>query len=599
MSGDSLLPYHTAQSSTGVGLFNTTTGKLQQQLHKGEYDMFKDAPVFESDFIQITKRGDLLDVHNCVCMVTVGITSSSPVLPLPDTMLLARWATGCDEHAEHSQAAKGKSHEAAKTLELTRLLPLTLVSISTHNREKQQLRVKFATGRSWYLQLCAPLDAQEDLFTSWEELIYLLRPPVESHSRTYAVPAWDMICMPVFEEQDGGRSPAVEDFQVMWDQDQVSICSLHTCSELAGATSAAFAGGEEIQLDSHKPDTMPDVATAKAKPTVLDKASASRATTKAETAGVAGGTAAGALSVAVIKSPAPEEQSTATAATASNGPGGSKTSIATGGSPRTSLRSRKTVLRTIQGMLAGAANYSGYASSTSTSLSPEAGMTVVGAEPTSKTVEGRADEEDEGTLISTLPQEGKVSEQDGSSQRVSQARKGRRERREHWGEDRALTRPLLCSSVESHHKAARNKTIQKAAGPCSGGRRATRDNQKDKGHGSPGVSEQGTAHKGIGHAPITESRTSHKSGRSLSTASSGPSTERLSRISSFFRNVRASLTAKPVASSRDKYVSILAKPVEGTRMEAIVETAESGQGLEITGGVTSDTMEPLTAEAHQ
>uniref|UniRef100_A0A8C6C7R2 Golgi associated RAB2 interactor protein-like Rab2B-binding domain-containing protein n=1 Tax=Monodon monoceros TaxID=40151 RepID=A0A8C6C7R2_MONMO len=547
--GDSLLLYHTAQSSTGMGLFNTTTGKLQQQLRKGEYDIFKDAPIFESDFIQITKRRDLIDVHNCVCMVTVGITSSSPVLPLPDTMLLARWATGCEEHTEHSQAAKGKSHEAAKTLELTRLLPLTFVRISTHNREKQQLRVKFATGRSWYLQLCAPLDAQEDLFTSWEELIYLLRPPVESHSRTYAVPAWDMICMPVFEEEEDGRSPG-------------------------------------IQLDSHKPDTMPDVATAKAKPTVLDKASASRATTKVETAGVAGGTAAGALSVAVIKSPAPEEQSTATAATASNGPEGSKTNITTGGTARTSLRS--------------AANYSGYASSTSTSLSPEAGMTVVGAEPTSKTVEGRADEEDEGTLISTLPQEGKVSEQDGSSQTVSQARKGRKERREHWGEDRALMSPSLCSSVESHHKAVGNKTIQKAAGPCSGGRRATRDDQKDKGHGSPGGSEQGTAHKGISCAPITnESRTLHKSGRSLSTASSGPTTKRLSRISSFFRNVRASLTTKTVASSRDKYASILAKPVEGTRMEAIVETAESGQGLEITGGVTSETMEPVTVEAHQ
>ncbi|XP_033708479.1 Golgi-associated RAB2 interactor protein 4-like [Tursiops truncatus] len=591
MSGDTLLPYHTAQSSTSVGLLNTTTGKLQQQLRNGEYDIFKYAPIFESDFIQITKRGDLIDMHNCVCMVTVGITSSSPVLPLPDTMLLARWATGCEEHAEHSQAAKGKSHEPAKTLELTRLLPLTFVSISTHNREKQQLRVQFVTGRSWYLQLCAPPDAQEDLFTSWEELIYLLRPPVESLSRTYAVPAWDMIGLPVFEEEEeDGRSPAVEDLQEMWDQDQVSICSIHTCSELSGATSAAFAGGEGIQLDSHKSDTMPDVATAKAKSTVLDKASASWAVTKVETAGVAGGTAAGALSVAVIKSPAPEEQSTATAATASNGPGGRKTHIATGGTARTSPRSRKTVLRTIQG----------YAPSTSTSLSPEAGVTVVGAEPTSKTAEGRADEEDEGTLISTLPQEGKVSEQDGSSQRVSQARKGRRERREHWGEDRALMSPSLCSSVESHHKAAGNKTIQKAAGPCSGGGRATSDDQKDKGHGSPGVSEQGTAHKGISRAPITnKSRTSHKSGRSLSTVSSGPTTERLSSISSFFRNVRASLTTKTVASSRDKYVSILAKPVEGTRMEAVVETAESGQGLEITGGVTSDTMEPVTAEAHQ
>ena len=117
-------------------------------------------------------------------------------------------------------------------------------------------------------------------------------------------------------------------------------------------------------------------------------------------------------------------------------------------------------------------------------------MTVVGAEPTSKTAEGRADKEGKGTLISTLPQEGKVSEQDGSSQRVSQARKGRRERREHWGEDRALMSPSLCCSVESHHKAAGNKTIQKAAGPCSGGRRATRDDQKDKGHGSPGAASR-------------------------------------------------------------------------------------------------------------
>ncbi|XP_057383792.1 Golgi-associated RAB2 interactor protein 4-like [Balaenoptera acutorostrata] len=547
MTGDSLLPYHTAQSSTGVGLFNTTVGKLQQQLHKGEYDIFRYAPIFESDFIQITKRGDVIDVHNCVCTVTVGMASSSPVLPLPDIMLLARWATGCEEHAERSQATKGKSHKAAKTLELTRLLPLKFVRISAHNREKQQLRVKFATGRSCYLQLCPPLDAQEDLFAYWEKLIYLLRPPVDSHSSTYAIPAGDMIGMPVFEEEDG-RSPAGEDFQGEWDQDQVSIRSLHMRSEVAGATSAAFAGGEGIQLDSHKPATVPDVATAKAKPTVLDKESASGATTKVETAWVAGGTAAGALSVAVIKSPAPEEQSTATAATASDGPGGSKTNIATGGTAGTSLRSRKTAL-------AGAAGNSQYASSTSTSLSPEAGRTAVGAEPTSETVRGRANKEDEGSLISTLPQEG---------------------------------------------QAAGNKVIQKAAGRCSGGRRATRDDQKEKGHGSPGGSEQGTGHKGVSRAPITnEPRTSHKPGRSLSTASSGSATKRFSRISSFFRNIRASLTRKTAGSSRDKGVNILAKAVEGTRMEAIIETAESGQGLEITGGVTSEAMEPVTIEAHQ
>uniref|UniRef100_A0A8C8XZ81 Golgi associated RAB2 interactor protein-like Rab2B-binding domain-containing protein n=1 Tax=Panthera leo TaxID=9689 RepID=A0A8C8XZ81_PANLE len=171
---------------SAVGMFNTAMGKLQRHLHKGEYDIFKYAPIFESDFIQITKRGEVIDVHNRVRMVTVGIASTSPILPLPDVMLLAR---------------PGKGHKATKTLELTRLLPLKFVRISIHDREKQQLRLKFATGRSCYLQLCPALDAREDLFTYWEKLVYLLRPPVDSNSSTYALPAEDMLCMPVFEEE--------------------------------------------------------------------------------------------------------------------------------------------------------------------------------------------------------------------------------------------------------------------------------------------------------------------------------------------------------------------------------------------------------------
>ena len=91
MSRESLLPYHTAQSGAGAGLFNTTMGKLQRQLHKGEYDIFKYAPIFESDFIQITKRGEVIDVHNRVRMVTVGIASTSPLLPSP----LPCFSSGC------------------------------------------------------------------------------------------------------------------------------------------------------------------------------------------------------------------------------------------------------------------------------------------------------------------------------------------------------------------------------------------------------------------------------------------------------------------------------------------------------------------------
>lgn len=145
-----------------------------------------------------------------------------------------------------------------------------------------------------------------------------------------------------------------------------------------------------------------------------------------------------------------------------------------------------------------------------------------------------------------------------------------------------------------------DKAIRKTAGRSSGGQRATRDDKKEKGHGSPGDSKRGTVHKGVSHAPITkESRTSHKSARSLSTGSSLSTNKRLSRISSFLRNVRANLTTKTVALSHDKDVDILAKAVERKRMEAIMETAESGQGLEIAGSVTSEATETVTVAAHQ
>lgn len=49
-----MLPYYTAASGCLVGLFNTPTGKLQKQLYREEeYEAFKYAPMFESDFIQV------------------------------------------------------------------------------------------------------------------------------------------------------------------------------------------------------------------------------------------------------------------------------------------------------------------------------------------------------------------------------------------------------------------------------------------------------------------------------------------------------------------------------------------------------------------
>lgn len=567
---ESLLPYYTPQSSSGGGMFNTTMGKLQRQLHKGEYDIFKYAPIFESDFIQITRKGEVIDVHNRGGMVTVGVASTSPIHPLPDVMLLARQATRGGKHAGRGQVTKKKRHKAAKTLELTRLLPLKFVRISIHDREKQQLRLKFATGRSCYLQLCPPLDAQKDLFAYWEKVIYLLRPPRDINIGTHATPAKETTCTPVFEE--GDRScPAAVAFQGEGEQDQVSTKILHVTLEVAGATSAAFAGGEGTLYDFHKPTAMADAATPHTKSTELDQVSAA-------------GPTAGALSMAVTESAAPEQLSMAIAGAATKGPGGSKTSIAIAGAATMSSKSIKMAL-------AGAANKSSECPF-STSLSPEASTTaaIAKAEPTSKTVGETADEAATGPLISTLPREGRLSEQVRRRQRVSpgraEARQSRRERRERREKERALRGAHHRRTTESQHKAEGDKLFQKPPGQSLA---RQRDDKTEKGHSSPG---------GGRHAPITkESRTSHKLARS-STTSSCSTTKKLNRISFFLRNIKANLTTKTVASPHGKDVAILTETSEKNRMEAIKETAPGGQELTMADSVTSETTETVTLEAH-
>lgn len=581
MNGESLLPYYTAQSGSGMGMFNTAMGKLQRQLYKGEYDIFKYAPIFESDFIQITKRGEVIDVHNRVRMVTVGIASTSPILPLPDVMLLARPAAGCEEPAGQGQVTKRKSRKAAKALELTRLLPLKFVRISIHDREKQQLRLKFATGRSCYLQLCPALNARENLFAYWEKLIYLLRPPVDSNSSTYATPAEDMLCMPVFEEDDR-RSLTAADFQGKGDQDQVSIRSLYVVSEVSGVTSAAFAGGEGTQYDSPNPTAMPDVAT---------KASLAGVSAGAS-AGGARGSAAGALSLAISRSGASQELSTAIAGAAALSPGGNKTKVAIAGAANVSPKN-------IKAALAGAADRPSESPS-STSLPPEARTmsATAEAEPTSKAVAEIASDPDVEALISTLPSEGS----EGASRRQhgppsrTEAHKSRRERRERREKDRARRTSRHRRVSENRHRAGGDKAFQKSSGRSSA---RQRDDKKEKGRGSPGGGRHGVSHRGISHAPITkDSRISHKSGRSSSTTSSSSTAKRLSRISSFLRNVKANLTTKAVASLRGKDVDVLTKTAEGKSTESNTEVAESGQGLEMADSVKSEAREKATFEAH-
>ncbi|XP_062994186.1 Golgi-associated RAB2 interactor protein 6-like [Elgaria multicarinata webbii] len=149
-------------------------GPLQRQLHQGEYGLFKFSPMFESNFVQISKQGGPIEIHNQEQIVTVGITATSPLQLIPNVLLLARPVVS---HEEHTSKLKSRfRHHPPVRFELTRLFPLRFVKISIHNAERQQLRFKLASGRTFYLQLCSESDRQEELFDAWVRIVQLLRP---------------------------------------------------------------------------------------------------------------------------------------------------------------------------------------------------------------------------------------------------------------------------------------------------------------------------------------------------------------------------------------------------------------------------------------
>ncbi|XP_051004336.1 Golgi-associated RAB2 interactor protein 4 [Acomys russatus] len=578
---ESLLPYYTAQSGSGVGMFNTAMGKLQRQLYKGEYDIFKYAPIFESDFIQITKRGEVIDVHNRVRMVTVGIACTSPILPLPDVMLLARPAPGCEDFPGHGQTTKGKNRKAVKSLELTRLLPLKFVRISVHNHEKQQLRLKFATGRSCYLQLCPPLEGKEDLFAYWEKLIYLLRPPVDSNSSTYAIPAEDTVCMPLLDEEDK-TIPTVTDPQGKGDPDQVSVRSLPMAADVSGVSSAAFAGGEGTRHDSYKFTDVPAISTPKTKSKDFAKESATEATAAAM------GGLAGALSLAAARPVGSGEIHAALAGGAAMGARGSKSHLAIASAGKLSPKSMKAAL-------AGATSKSlEHIPSSSTSLSLKESMTMAIARITGKPVEETASDPAATALALTLPSKNCAIREIGqqkASEASTEAQKERKERRDRRAKDRAGNRSSHRHRTgEGRRKTSGDKAVRKSAS-----RRSAGNDKKEK--GTARGSRHRRSHKGVGHIPITkETRSFHKPGRTLSATSSASTSKRLGRISVFLRNIRANLAAKGLVPQRGQEVDIVAKTLEATNVEAIMET-ESGQALDITGSMTSEVMETVTFEA--
>ncbi|KAK2505943.1 hypothetical protein MC885_011154, partial [Smutsia gigantea] len=466
-----------------VGMFNTAMGKLQQQLQNGEYDIFKSVTMFESDFFQITKQGELVDMHKNVRITTVGIVNTNPLYLIPDIMLLAQPVPRCKLHAGCGQATKGKGHKDTTTLELTRLFPLKLVKISILDRDKHQLHLKLATGRSYYLQLCAPPDEQEDLFASWEGIIDLLRSQVQDYSRTHAVPAGTC-----FSKRTGGAPKQhISKEQKIRDREEV------TAEE---PVAKAMTRGAE---------------------------------------GVAVGSTAGAFSRTVTKS-ASEQLSTALAGAATECPGGTKTNTATSGAANMCPEGIKMSLE-------GATNKAPECTSSVSailSLEDSVRMATAGAAPASKM--GGEAMKGTGVLASPTSTPTLRREQAGRQLRLSpaspEAHEGRRERRE----DGVLRSSLPRRVADSCHKAGEDKIPHKPGDRTLGGQRAPRE--KEEGRRSSGRGKHVTFREEVSpaHTPTAEaSRASHKLG---GTKSSGSSRKIHSSIGSLLSNVKARLSGR-------------------------------------------------------
>ncbi|XP_006902045.1 PREDICTED: protein FAM71B [Elephantulus edwardii] len=629
MNDKDVLPYYTANSYCSKGMFNTSMGDLQRQLYRGgEYDIFKYAPMFESDFIQISKKGEVIDIHNHVQMVTMGIASTSPVLPLPDVMLVARPARVCENHNGCSQPTQKRGRKSTTTLELTRLLPLNFVKISIHNREKQQLRLKLATGRTFYLQLCPSSDGREDLFCYWEKIVYLLRPKMETYSSNPSLQTGDLTNTST-RLTDDNKSIMTADLYGEGDRDEGRLRKFREVSE---ATSSAYAGGEGIGIKqpSHG---MPGPSSAAMKSPGSARRAAATGSTEGpsmgaaitgtiassrpgaakagaaaspKTGGAVAGTRAGStMGPAVAGKTAGHSESTVSVVIdKASGPTQKNVALAGGvtKSPRVSRGPSKVITGTASvssesanKVLASATRSSAERSSTqstvATSFSPGSSMGIRGGVTANKPAARNA----KLPLLSTLKTEGYMSERDGS-QKVSKSNtKVLKEKKKR--KSKRNKNPTKRSS--HHHRKSRDKSTRKSSSHQSSAESGTRkEDKKRKGRSSTkGKGQRSSSHKSISRSPTPkESRTTQKLGRTQSSASSSAPvvSKKPSKIGSFFRSFRAISASRAVITSPERDLDIIAKTVERCNIESKMEKAPGYvQDVEITGTMTAETTETI------
>ncbi|XP_056681775.1 Golgi-associated RAB2 interactor protein 5B-like isoform X2 [Monodelphis domestica] len=170
LPGELHLPEEEVEAELSFPLCFPKPGPLQRAVAEGNYPPLGPfTAMFESDFVQVTNKGEPVFLHKKENPVTMAVASSFPGLLLPDLVLLARPV---------------QSKKQPPRLELTRLLPAHLVRLFVHSEAGWRLKLHLASGRSFYLRLVAEPAEGCLLFNLWRFLIFLMQGPIPAWARS-------------------------------------------------------------------------------------------------------------------------------------------------------------------------------------------------------------------------------------------------------------------------------------------------------------------------------------------------------------------------------------------------------------------------------
>ncbi|KAF6085829.1 family with sequence similarity 71 member F1 [Phyllostomus discolor] len=154
------------EPNPGVGL-GVEEGLLCQMVHSPEFNLFPDSVVFESNFVQVKKGRNWIDIYKASYTMALGVTSSVPCLPLPNILLMAsvKWRQG--------QSQTWNRPSMAPKIILKRILPLKFVELQVCDQLQRILRLRTVTEKIYYLRLHS--DHPEIVFYFWVRLVQILQ----------------------------------------------------------------------------------------------------------------------------------------------------------------------------------------------------------------------------------------------------------------------------------------------------------------------------------------------------------------------------------------------------------------------------------------